>query len=55
MKTKRDYRANRLTETLFGFRSTERVLVALAVHGPMTRPRLRSITMMTHEKMLSTR
>lgn len=48
-RTKKKQRLNRLTETLFGFHSIEQVLVALAVHGPMTRVRLRSITMMTHQ------
>lgn len=46
---KRQHKINRSTETLFGYNSTQRVLITLAVHGPMTRARLRSITMMTHE------
>jgi len=48
-QTKRDYRAKRRAETLVGLRSTERVLVALAAHGPITRARLRSITLLTHQ------
>jgi len=48
-KAKRDHRAARSTEPLFGLASTARVLAALALYGPMTRTRLRAITMLTHQ------
>lgn len=47
-KRKKARRAERSDQELFGYATTQRILTTLAIHGPMTRAKLRSITMFTH-------
>ncbi len=50
-KIKKKRRADRSLQCLFGYESIQRVLTALAIHGPMPRTELASITMLTHQNI----
>uniref|UniRef100_E6Q0S6 Uncharacterized protein n=1 Tax=mine drainage metagenome TaxID=410659 RepID=E6Q0S6_9ZZZZ len=47
-QAKKQRKAERSDQGLFGYAMTERILTTLAIHGPMTRVKLRSMTMFTH-------